>query len=530
MDDVDQSIASQNAIVAAIGGKLKTLRDGIATSKKNGEDTLLTIPPIVQGINDKLDTIRKMLADAKNIKKAWAIAKNQLATLGKEKAATSATLIEKDKQIAEMTDRLKKNEAIAVANHEKLTNQNTTLEAANQANLTAKEKVEAGLANLQQQSAAATQQQQAALQAAMAAKATAEDQQQQAAREVAQTKAELGNSQQHAAKMQAHMAKLGDLKKHQADLTAALNALNAEIEAANDDMKSLDAAHVQHLGAIKNQLQRLDEELRKIIAEDPGAAGSGGPGMGPGPGSGDRSTEADRKRAAIMATDTVRPGSGSAGSGGPSVYATRAQGPGSGAARLGDETSSDDEELPMWARHNPRRLNRSGARVQQGDLDNIGSDTDDEGFMSLPRNRSAAGGEHFVRNETDRINALPPLRGTTDTPGPIPDPSKNYLGASPEDLLRQQQPPHTSHPRHTSPEEDRLLALGLSKAKSGSSPFSRSIRGGQRGGYIAVKKTRSKSSSSSGRRGTRRSSSSRSKSTRRRRHRGSSSSTRSSRR
>ena len=529
MDDVDQSIASQNAIVAAIGGKLKTLRDGIATSKKNGEDTLLTIPPIVQGINDKLDIIRKMLADAKIIKKAWATAKNQLATLGKEKDATSATLTKKDEEIAEMTDRLKKNEAIAVANHEKLTNQNTTLEAANQANLTAKEKVEAGLANLQQQSAAATQQQQAALQAAMAAKATAEDQQQQAAREVAQTKTELGNSQQHAAKMQAHMAKLGDLKKHQADLTAALNALNAEIEAANDDMKSLDAAHVQHLGAIKNQLQRLDEELRKIIAEDPGAAGSGGPGMGPGPGSGDRSTEADR-RAAIMATD-MRPGSGSAGSGGPSVYATRAQGPGSGAARLGDETSSDDEELPVWARHNPRRLNRSGARVQQGDLDNIDTDidTDDDGFMSLPRNRSAAGGEHFVRNETDRINALPPLRGTTDTPGPTPDPSKNYLGASPEDLLRQQQSPHTSHPRHTTPAEDKLLAQGL-KAKSGPSPFSRSIRGGQRGGYIAVKKTRSKSSSSSGRRGTRRSSSSRSKSTRRRRHRGSSSSTRSSRR
>jgi len=494
MDDVDQSIASQNAIVAAIGGKLKTLRTGIATSKKNGEDTLLTITPIVQGINDKLDTIRKMLADAKNIKKAWAIAKNQLATLGKEKAATSATLIEKDKQIAEMTDRLKKNEAIAVANHEKLTNQNTTLEAANQANLTAKEKVDAALANLQQQSAAATQQQQAALQAAMAAKATAEDQQQQAAREVAQTKAELGNSQQHAAKMQAHMAKLGDLKKHQADLTAALNALNAEIEAANDDMKSLDAAHVQHLGAIKNQLQRLDEELRKIIAEDPGAAGSGGPGMGPGPGSGDRSTEADRRRADIMATD-MRPGSGSAGSG-------------------------DSQR---------RFLSRSGPPINQGDLDNIGSDTDDEGFMSLPRNRSAAGGEHFVRNEADRINALPPLRGTTDMPGTHIDPNIQYLGASPEEEGWHQQSPHTSHTRHTTPAEDKLLAQGL-KAKSGPSPFSRSIRGGQRGGYIAVKKTRSKSSSSSGRRGTRRSSSSRSKSTRRRRHRGSSSSTRSSRR
>ena len=501
MDDVDQSIASQNAIVLAIGTKLKTMRDGIIESKKTGEETFKTMGGIVQGINGKLDIIRKMLADAKNIKKEWATAKNQLDALVTEKAATSATLTKKGEEIAALNTRLKKNEAEAVENHQKLTNQNTALEAANHANLTAKENVEAGLAKLQQQSAAATQQQKAALQAAMAAKATAEDQQQQAAREVAQTKAELGTSQQHAAKMQAHMTKLGDLKKHQANLTAALNALNAEIDAANKDMKSLDEAHVDHLGAIKNQLQRLDEELRKIIAEDPGAAGSGaagsgGPGMGPGPGSGDRSTDADRNRAAIMATDTVRPGSGSAGSG-------------------------DSHR---------RFLSRSGPPINQGDLDNIGSDTDDDGLGSLPRlSQPAAGGEHFVRNEADRINALPPLRGTTDMPGPTPDPSKNYLGASPEDLLRQQQSPHTSHPRHTTPAEDRLLAQGL-KAKSGPSPVSRSIRDGQRGGYIAVKKTRSKSSSSSGRRGTRRSSSSRSKSTRRRRHRGSSSSTRSSRR
>ena len=36
MEQVDQSIASQNAIVAAIGGKLKTLKMGIAASKKKG--------------------------------------------------------------------------------------------------------------------------------------------------------------------------------------------------------------------------------------------------------------------------------------------------------------------------------------------------------------------------------------------------------------------------------------------------------------------------------------------------------------
>jgi hypothetical protein len=275
------------------------------------------------------------------------------------------------------------------------------------------------------------------------------------------------------------MDKLGDLKKSSADLTAALNALNAEIEAANDDMRSLDEAHVQHLGAIKNQLQSLDEELRKIIAADPGAAGSG---MGPGSGAA---------------------GSGAAGSGGPSVYATRAQGPGSGAARLGDETSSDEEDMPVWARNNPRRLQRSGPHVKAEDVDTDDVDTDDGPAMMLPRSRGAAGGVHNVADEVDRINRNLPPR------------------------------PHHA----TSSKEDELLNAGLSGSRSGPSPFARSVprgnRGGgrrtrrrQRGGYIAVKKTRSKSSSSSGRRKTRRSSSSRSKSTRRRRHRSSSSSSR----
>lgn len=441
MEDVDQSIASQNAIVAAIGGKLKTLRTGIAASKKNGENTLLSVPPIVKGINDKLDIIRKMLAEAKNIKKDWTTANNQLAELGRQKAITSEALMKKDKQIAEMTDRLRQNEATALANHEKLTQQKTALEAANQANINAKEKVEAGLANLQQQSAAATQQQQAALQAAMAAKATAEDQQQRATREVAQTKAELGTSQQHANAMQAHMNKLGDLKKHQADLTAALNALNAEIEAANDDMRSLDAAHVEHLGAIKKQLQSLDEELRKIIAADPGAAGSGG----------------------------------------PSVSATRVQ---------AEEPLMDD--IP------PHTPDEQDTNVKEEE-----TDTDDEPAFIIPQPRNAAGGEpNIVAEEVDRINHnLPP------------------------------------RPRNaTSSEEDELLDAGVSGVRSGPSPFARSVPGRrrvggrrsrkQRGGYIAVRKTRSKSSSSSGRRKTRRSSSSRSKSTRRRRHRSSSSSSR----
>ena len=488
MDNVDQSIASQNAIVAAIGGKLKTLRTGIAASKATGDNTLLTIPPIVKGINDKLDIIRKMLAEAKNIKKDWTAANTQLAALAQQKAVTTAALMKKDKQITEMTARLRDNEATALANHEKLTQQKTALETANQANLAAKEKVGADLATLQQQSAAATQQQQAALQAAMAAKATAEGQQQQAARDVAQTKAELGTSQQHANAMQAHMNKLGDLKKHQADLTAALNALNAEIDAANDDMRSLDAAHVEHLGAIKNQLQSLDEELRKIIAADPGAAGSGAAGSG-GPG----------------AAGSGGPGAaGSGGPGTPSVYATRrVQGQGPVTDQIpphtSDETSSDDEDtMPVWARDNPRRLQRSGPHVKEEDID-----TDDEAAISIPQPRGVAGGDHnVVATEVDRIN--------------------------------RHQPPR---PRHaTSSEEDDLLNAGLSGTRSGPSPFAKSVprgnRGGgrrsrkQRGGYIAVRKTRSKSSSSSGRRGTRRSSSSRSKSTRRRRHRSSSSSSR----
>lgn len=447
MDDVDQSIASQNVIIVDIGRKLKTLRDGIAASKKTGEDTILTIPPIVEGINNKLNTIRQMLAEAKNIKKDWATANSQLATLGKEKVATSEALVKKDNQIAEMTARLRDNEATAVANHEKLTNQNTALEAANQANLTAKEKVDAALRNLQQQSAAATQQQQAALQAAMAAKATAEEQQQQAAREVAQTKTDLGTSQQHVAKMQAHMDKLGDLKKHQAGLTAALNALNAEIEAANDDMLSLDTAHVDHLSAIKTQLQNLDKELLKIIEADPGAAGPG-------------------------------PGSGAAGSG-------------------------DSQR---------RTLSRSGNRINQSDLDNIDTDTDDEGGNDIPRSsQPAAGGDNFVSGEVRRINTRSPPNRRPFTVNP--DPVRETLIHSQERPQQEQQ--------YRSRGSFNLGDVPMKDKRDDTRRMQ------QRGGYIAVKKTRSKSSSSSGRRRTRRSSSSRSKSTRRRRRRSSSSSSRS---
>jgi hypothetical protein len=481
MDDVDQSIASQNAIVLAIGGKLKTLRAGIATSKQKGENTLLTeVTPIVKGINKNLDIIRKMLDEAKNIKKAWATAKNQLDTLGTEKAATSAALTKKDEEIAVLNTRLKENEAKAVANDERLTQQKIALEAAKQANVNAKEKAEASLRDLQQQSAAATQQQQAELQMALQGKTAAEEMQRRATQELADTKTDLGTSQQHAAKMQAHMAKLGDLKKHQAGLTAALNALNAEIEAANDEMLSLDAAHVDHLGAIKTQLQTLDEELRKIIEADPGAAGSGGPGPGMGPGSGaagsgDRSTEADRRRAAILATD-MRPGSGAAGSG-------------------------DSQR---------RTLSRSVPHVNQGDFDNIDTNTDDEGGIDISRSsQPAAGGDNFVSGEVRRINtgAQSNRRPFTVNPDPVRD-----------TLIHNQERPQQEQP-HRSRGRFNLGDVPMKDKRGGT-------RRRQRGGYIAVKKTRSKSSSSSGRRGTRRSSSSRSKSTRRRRHHSSSSSSR----
>ena len=257
MDELDNSIASQNAIVAEIGGKLKTLKTSIAASKKRGDDTMLSVPPIVKGINEKLDTIKGMLDEAKRIKKEYVELNSQVNTLGKQKEQTSKDLEEKTKQIKELTEKI-----------ENLNKEKITLDTANKANLLAKERAEANFSALQQQSTAATQQQQAALQAAMQEKTAA-------AQKLAETEASLGTSQEHARKMQEHLNKLGVLKKHQAELTEALNALNAEINAANDDITSLDKAHVDHLDSIKNQLQRLDQDLRDIITSNPPTDGSG---------------------------------------------------------------------------------------------------------------------------------------------------------------------------------------------------------------------------------------------------------------
>ena len=440
MEQVDQSIASQNAIVAAIGGKLKTLKMGIAASKKKGDDTLLTVPPLVKGINESLDTIKKMLDEAKNIKKSYMEANSQLATLGRERAQVSKDLEEKTKQIAELNKKI-----------EELTKKQVEVETANQQNRSAKERAEASFIALQQQSTAATQQQQAALQAAMQEKTAA-------AQKLSQTEASLGTSQEHARKMQEHMNKLGDLKKHQADLTAALNALSAEIDAANDDMTSLDKAHVEHLGAIKDQLQRLDQDLRTIITSNPTpqppAAGSGG--------------NVQVARAQAVPENVIEQ---------PVVD-----------AEVVDEGNNEPAR---------RKLNSSLRHVKTDELGNIVFDNDGDSQPNI-------------------------LRGTTDEPGTHPDENVNYLGAP---------RPHRQHNALSKEEED-LINQGLSGTKQERSPFARSVPGtrSQRGGYIAIKKTRSKSSSS-GRRGTRRRSSSRSSSTRRKRHRGtSSSSTRSSRR
>ena len=426
MEDVDQSIASQNAIVVAIGNKLKNLRTGIAASKKNGENTLLTVPPIVKGITDKLDIIKKMLAEAKNIKKDWATANTQLAELGRQKVATSKALEQKDKQIAEMNERLQNNQATHLEDHDKLSKQQAGLAAANQANLAAKDRADASLAALQQQSTAATQQQQAALQAALEGKTAAEEAQRRAEQEVAATKAALGTSQQHANAMQSHMNKLGDLKKHQATLTAALNALNAEIDAANDDMSSLDDAHVAHLGAIKGELERLDNELGTIIASEPPS---------PPPAAGSGNSEEMKNR--IPNQLSMSPP---------------------------DSNVLPSQQIPL--------LNEGAESVRDPTFDELDA-------MRL--------------QQPDKFRSLPS------------DVKQRYMT--------------DKRNRQFQENEDRLSNLRGGKGK-----------GRQRGGYIAVKKTRSKSSSSSGRRGTRRRSSSRSSSTRRRRHRGSTSSTRSSRR
>lgn len=430
MEDVDQSIASQNAIVTAIGNKLKTLRTGIAASKKNGDDTLLMVPPIVKGITDKLDIIKKMLAEAKNIKKDWVTANTQLAELGRQKVATSKALEQKDKQIAEMNERLQKDQAAHLEDHDKLSKQQAGLAAANQANLAAKDRADASLAALQQQSTAATQQQQAALQAALEGKTAAEEAQRMAEQEVAATKAALGTSQQHANAMQSHMNKLGDLKKHQATLTAALNALNAEIDAAADDMSSLDDAHVAHLGAIKGELERLDNELGTIIASEPPS---------PPPAAGSGNSEEMKNR--IPNQLSMSPP---------------------------DSNVLPSQQIPL--------LNEGAESVRDPTFDELDA-------MRL--------------HQPDKFRSLPS------------DVKQRYMT--------------DTRNRQFQENEDRLSKLRGGKGKGKG-------KGRQRGGYIAVKKTRSKSSSSSGRRGTRRRSSSRSSSTRRRRHRGSTSSTRSSRR
>ena len=447
IEDAIETTTTHNKFVVSIRGKLNEYKGAISRSMKNGKEIQDSVSPIVKEINTKLSSIKDMLDKAKTIKKEYIVANTQLERLGKQREQASKALEDRTNQIKALTDKIKTNEAIHLEDHERLTKEVSDLQLANQRSLDAKKTVDGMLAALKVQSDDATKKQQEALAVAMQEKTAAEETHRKAVQDLANTQAALGNSQQHAKAMQTHMNSLGKLKEQQENLTAALNGLSGEIDAANDDINSLDEAHVSNLNAIKGQLQRLDQELGTIIESEP-------PSQPPAP-----------------------PAPPAAGSGNPKEMENRI----------------------------PRQMSKSLPHVKTDAFGNINFDND---------------------NDNDAYASRPNiLWGTTDMPGTNPDENINYLGAD---------RPSSRHV--TSADEDALLEEGLKRGPgSDAPPFVRTMPGynnrRQRGGYIAIKKTRSKSSSSSGRRGTRRKSSSRSSSTRRKRHRGSSSSsTRSSRR
>ena len=434
MEDVDKSIADQNVIIQSMLTSLAPMRERITKLNALNTSTKAEFSDSFKEINGKMATIKELVDKAKIIEKNCKKTQDTVNNLVQEKNAILEALKKKEEEIGSLTERLKKNEATHLEDHDKLSKQQVGLAAANQANLAAKDRADASLAALQQQSTAATQQQQIELQAALQGKTAAEEAQRRAEQEVKNTKDALGTSKQHAAAMQNHMNKLGDLKKHQVDLTGALNALKAEIDAANEDLGQLDASHVQHLDGIKKQLVMFDKNLQDIIDSEPPVDGSGSSAPQPPP---------------------------AAGSGNPMEMQNRIL-----SRTDGDRDSNvlPSQQIPLLNEgaesvRDPTFDELEAMRVQQPDK-----------FRSLPSNVKQ-------KHQTDTMN------------------------------------------RQFQENKDRLSNFSGGKGK-----------GRQRGGYIAVKKTRSKSSSSSGRRGTRRRSSSRSSSTRRKRHRGSSSSTRSSRR
>ena len=483
MDQVDTSIADQNTLVGEIGGKLTNLKERIAASKKNGDETMSSIPPIVKEINKKLDIIKKLVANAKTIQMQYDATNTRVQKLGNEKEVVSKELAEKNRQIATLNEQLKNNESTAVDNHTKLTAQIDALNQANLESVAAKETVEANLTALQRQSATATQQQQGALQAAQQAQRTAEQ-------AVVATKAELEKTRRHADDMQGHMNKLGKLKKHQEDLTKLLQKLDEEISAANIEMNDLDDAHVDHLRVIKEHLTNVDGELRKIIEGNPGT-GDGGVGS--------------------STTDVpFRQGQGNfnsppAAGGDPA----REQSVKSRSQAWNDRISQSqaDEMLEVY----PGQPGEESADAIYGTPSDA-RDSDDETSSGAkkgiqPQNMTSIIGRYNSRNPLSKFSRNVNMRNQPPS-------------AAQEQFNALREP--------TQQEKDYKQLFGRDRPTNLYNMRRGGTRKKQHGGYIAVKKTRSKSSSSSGRRG----SSSSSKSTRRRhRRRGSSSSsTRSSRR
>ena len=86
MDDAINAATSQNQIIVTIGNKLKTLKGAIRTSRETSASTITQFKPIVGKINEKLDTIKKMLDEAKRIKIDMQETTKQRDSLTKEKA------------------------------------------------------------------------------------------------------------------------------------------------------------------------------------------------------------------------------------------------------------------------------------------------------------------------------------------------------------------------------------------------------------------------------------------------------------
>lgn len=520
MDEVDTSIASQNTIVAAIGTKLKTLRTRIAASKKNGEETMSSIPPIVKRINDKLDIIKNLVANAKTIKMQYDATNTKVQSLGKEKEVVSKDLAAKNRQIADLTEQLKNNQSTAVDNHTKLTAQIEALNQANRESVAAKETVEANLVALQQQSATATQQQRDALLAAQQAQGVAEQ-------AVAATKTELENSMRHADAMQSHMNKLGELKKHQTSLTELLKNLDQEISSANNEMNELDGVHVKQLGYIKEELEKVDVELNKIIVDNPGS-GDGGVG----------SSTTTSPFHQNQSNFNSPPAAG-------------------GDPARQQRTSAKAQPPPSWA----DRLSQSGKGKDEFDIDIYPLHPGEEGADAIYGTHSDARYSGHGKTSSDaKKSNMTSIIGDDDSSNPLSKFSRNTnMGKQPPsaaqvqateqqrlkgNLFGKKNQNMVFHSDHSDPSHQRTTDSYQRTTDSYQRPTDQrptekkpdrrdpfkigGTRKKQRGGYIAVKKTHSKSYSSSGRRG----SSSSSKSTRRRhRRRGSSSSsTRSSRR